>query len=165
MTICQHLIWDSIGVFLFILQIVFCLLFYNSAGLNGILYTGWIILAVGIALIMLSRSVLLKKGRAPKGENWLDTTVVIKGGIYGVVRHPMYLGAMLQVLALVLISQCWISAAFAVIPLVLLYNAIREEDRDDLKKFGNAYKRYMKSVPRMNLPVGIIRLVQHKKKE
>jgi protein-S-isoprenylcysteine O-methyltransferase Ste14 len=87
---------------------------------------------------------------------------VVDSGIYAVVRHPMYLGLILVLLATILISQHWLTALFSVPWILLLCNAVRGEDKRNSEKFGDDYKRYMQSVPRMNLPVGLIRLLLRK---
>ena len=150
---------------LFCGQIVLCALFYNWAGLDALLYLGWAILAVGIVLVVMARSVFERKGEAPEGKSWLSTTVVVDSGIYAVVRHPMYLSFMLLALALILICQHWLSAIFGVIVMVLLYDVMQQEEKGNVERFGDAYKRYMQSVPRMNLVVGVTRLAQRRRRE
>lgn len=38
-----------------------------------------------------------------------------------------------------------------------------EEEKRNLEKFGDAYRDYMKRVPRVNLVVGIIRRLSHRR--
>lgn len=156
----QDVVLTSVGAVSLIAQIALCFFFYNSAGLDGLLYAGWAVVALGVILIMLPRHPLEKKGGAPEGERWLHTTVVVDSGVYGIVRHPMYLGMMLVVVALILISQHWLSLICAVVLIGLLYDAMLQEEKGNVEKFGEDYKRYMQNVPRMNLLVGIIRLVR-----
>ena len=148
----------------FISLIAWCILFYNWAGLDWLLYLGWAVFAVGIVIIVMNRVALKRKGRAPNGGVSLRTTVVVDSGIYAVVRHPMYLGLILILLATILVSQHWLTALFSVPWILLLCNAVRGEDKRNIEKFGDDYKRYMQSVPGMNLPVGLIRLLRRKKR-
>jgi protein-S-isoprenylcysteine O-methyltransferase Ste14 len=46
-----------------------------------------------------------------------------------------------------------------------VYLISRQEDQRLIEKFGDDYKRYMQSVPRMNFLVGVIRLVRRRKRE
>jgi protein-S-isoprenylcysteine O-methyltransferase Ste14 len=148
----------------FISLIAWCILFYNRAGLDWLLYLGWAVFVIGIVIIAMNRVALKRRGRAPNGGAWLRTTVVVDSGIYAVVRHPMYLGLILVLLATQLISQHWLTALFSVPWILFLCNAVRGEDKRNSEKFGDDYKRYMQSVPGMNLPVGLIRLLRRKKR-
>jgi len=78
--------------------------------------------------------------------------------MYAFVRHPEFLGHMLIIFALVIISQHWISLIIGVILIILLCFATIEEEKRNIEKFGEAYKDYMKRVPRINLLLGIMEL-------
>ena len=158
----KDLVFSSIGGILFIGQIVLCFLFYNWAGLNVLLYLAWIILAVAIVLGWRARVSFEEKGGAQEGESWLRTLVVVDSGVYAVVRHPMYLSFMLLILALMLISQHWLSVIFGIPIVVFLYLAMRVEEQSSIKKFGDDYRRYMDRVPRMNFLLGLVRLLSRK---
>jgi protein-S-isoprenylcysteine O-methyltransferase Ste14 len=161
----KDLVFSSIGGILFIGQIVLCFLFYNWAGLNVLLYLGWIILAVAFVLGWRARVAFEEKGRAEEGESWLATSVVVDSGVYAVVRHPMYLSFILLILALMLISQHWLSAVFGIPIVVILYLGMRVEEQSSIKKFGDDYMPYMNRVPRMNFLLGLIRLLQRRRGE
>ncbi len=161
----KDFIFLPLGGVSFISLIAWCILFYNRAGLDWLLYLGWAIFAVGIVILIMNRVALKRRGRAPNGGAWLRTTVVVDSGIYAVVRHPMYLGLILVLLATILISQHWITALFSVPWILFLCNAVRGEDKRNIEKFGDDYKRYMQSVPGMNLALGLIRLLRRKKRE
>ena len=149
----------------FISLVAWCILFYNWAGLDWLLYLGWAVFVLGIVIIVMNRVALKRRGRAPDGGAWLRTTVVVDSGIYAVVRHPMYLGFILVLLAPILITQHWLTALFSVPWILLLCNAVRGEDKRNIEKFGDDYERYMQSVPGMNLALGLIRLLRRKKRE
>jgi protein-S-isoprenylcysteine O-methyltransferase Ste14 len=161
----KDVILSSVGGVSFIGQIVLCFLFYNWLDLDVLLYTGWAILTVGLLLGMMSRRAFEEEGGAREGESWLATTAVVDSGVYAVVRHPMYLSFMLFILALMLISQHWLSPILGAPWIVFLYYAMRGEERANIEKLGEAYKRYMRSVPRMNCVAGIIRLARRPKRE
>jgi protein-S-isoprenylcysteine O-methyltransferase Ste14 len=155
----KDLVFSSVGGILFIGQIVLCFLFYNWAGLNVLLYLGWIILAVAIVLGWRARVSFEEKGEAQEGESWLRTSVVVDSGVYAVVRHPIYLSFMLLILALMLISQHWLSVIFGLPIVVFLYLGMRVEEQSNIKRFGDDYIRYIQGVPRINFVAGIIRLL------
>jgi protein-S-isoprenylcysteine O-methyltransferase Ste14 len=104
-----------------------------------------------------------EKGGAQEGEGWLRTSVVVDSGVYAVVRHPMYLSFMLLIVALMLISQHWLSVIFGLPIVVFLYLGMRVEEQSNIKKFGDDYTRYMDRVPRMNFLVGLVRLLRRKR--
>ena len=68
-------------------------------------------------------------------------------------------------LALILISQHWLVVVIGVVAMMSVYLAMREEDGRLIEKFGDDYKRYMQSVPRMNFLVGFIRLLRRVQRE
>jgi protein-S-isoprenylcysteine O-methyltransferase Ste14 len=105
-----------------------------------------------------------KEGGAPKGESIVHTTVVVDSGVYAVVRHPQYLGFMLFVFALVLMSQHWLSVVSGVLGSALFYKDILKEEQRCIERFGDDYKRYMERVPRMNLLIGILRCLRQRRK-
>jgi protein-S-isoprenylcysteine O-methyltransferase Ste14 len=147
----------------FIGQIILCFLFYNRAGVNWLLYLGWASLATAMVLGWRARVALGTMGKAPEGEGWLRTTVVVENGIYAVVRHPIYLAFMLICLALACISQHWLSALLGIILILMLYDDMRREERGNLDKLGDDYLHYMQKVPRMNFVVGLMRLLKRRK--
>jgi len=151
---------------LMFLPIVLVFLFFNYYGLDLLMYAGWALLAFSIVIILLAGYEFQRKGRVPEGKHLISTSVLVDSGIYAVVRHPQYLGFILLVLALVLISQHWLSVISGVIGSVLFYiDATRAEEHENTRKFGDDYKRYMRKVPRMNFVFGVIRLLRRRKRE
>jgi protein-S-isoprenylcysteine O-methyltransferase Ste14 len=145
-------------VILYGLLIVFAVLFYNSANLEVVLYLGWGILIVGIIFLFLAsrsrrKALKSKEGGESKG-------VLVESGMYAFVRHPEFMGHMLIFVALVLIAQHWASLVIGVAQVVLLYLAMLEEEKGNVEKFGDAYKDYMRRIPRINLVAGIIRFLK-----
>ena len=72
---------------------------------------------------------------------------VVQTGLYGVVRHPQYLGGMLGHLG---VSTLLGSAdALLVTPLVILivYVISWKEEREMIREFGDEYRRYQREVP------------------
>jgi len=153
----------SAETILFIAQVVLCFLFYNWAGLNWLLYLGWIALVIAMVLGWRARVAFETRGHAPEKESWLRTTTVVDNDIYGIVRHPMYLAFMLIFIALVCISQHWLSVIIGAIGALMIYNDMRREEKGNVDKFGEDYLRYMHQVPRMNFALGIVRLMQRRK--
>jgi protein-S-isoprenylcysteine O-methyltransferase Ste14 len=80
---------------------------------------------------------------------------LVKTGISGIVRHPMYLGTALAAFALMLVFQSILSIVLGIIAIVLLWMAGTLEDQYNIERFGDSYKKYMQSVPRWNVFKGL----------
>jgi len=92
-------------------------------------------------------SVVSSKSRKKKHANGIG---LVESGMYAFARHSEFLGHILIIFALVIISQHWINFIVGAILIVLLHLAIIEEEKRNMEKFGNAYRDY-KRVPRINL--------------
>ncbi|MHA1860413.1 MAG: methyltransferase family protein [Candidatus Asgardarchaeia archaeon] len=155
----SHSIAHVIYIALYCVLMISAFIHYNSAGLTELLYVGWATLIFGVVLLSWS-------SRSRKKEHsWNDTNkeTLVEDGIYAFVRHPEFLGHILIISALVIISQHWINLVIGTILIVLLCFAMIEEEKRNIEKFGDAYRNYMKRVPRINLLIGSWRLI-HKKR-
>jgi protein-S-isoprenylcysteine O-methyltransferase Ste14 len=141
-------------------QIILVFVFgkYNEAGIGVMMVMGWVAWALSIVFGWMPILVLKRKGGVKKGKSYVSTSVLVDTGLFSIVRHPQYTAGILWSLALVLISQNWIVSAMGFVVVVLLYLDILGADRNEVEKFGDAYKGYMKKVPRTNFILGIIRL-------
>jgi len=162
-TLKEIILWIFLGI-LFIGQIVLCFLFYNGASLDVLLYIGWAIVALAFFIVGgMARIAFMRQGKPLEKENWLKTTVLVDTGIYAVVRHPMYLSFMMYPVALMLISQHWLSLILGFPFIIYLYIGMKAEEKNNIDKFGDTYMAYMQRVPRMNFILGIIRLLRRRK--
>ena len=152
----SHLVGHIAYIGLYGVMIISTIILYDSADLAGLVYAGWIIMAFGIIFLFCS-SKSRKKGHA-------EGIGLVESGMYAFVRHPEFLGHILIIFALVIISQHWINFIVGAILIVLLCLAMIEEERN-IEKFGNAYRDYMKRVPRINLIAGIIKQINRKNKD
>ena len=150
-----HLIGHIIYITLYISLITSSIIFYNSANLATLLYAGWVIFACGLTILIISSRTRRRGHRV--GE------ALIQSGIYAYVRHPEFLGHMLTITSLMLMAQHPISAAIGLVLLLLLCSEIVEEDKRNIEKFGDAYKDYMRRVPRINLLAGIIKSARERR--
>jgi protein-S-isoprenylcysteine O-methyltransferase Ste14 len=101
----------------------------------------------GIALFALSLVTLRRHG----------TESLVDSGVYGIMRHPMYLSGMLFYLGMVCFVPHWIIVVNSIVGIASVYWTMILGEERNLKKFGNAYERYMQSVPRTNFLVGLVR--------
>lgn len=87
------------------------------------------------------------RGEDPPGDvEGLRHQPLQRLGVYGVVRHPMYTGAM----AFFLLSPTYTRTWLIVRALAILYFIVGAiiEERRLLKLYGDDYRRYMNEVPR-----------------
>ncbi|MCK4477722.1 isoprenylcysteine carboxylmethyltransferase family protein [Candidatus Bathyarchaeota archaeon] len=148
-----------------ILGVIYGVLFGPYLGVEILLYFGCVVLTVGFVFFFLGPYELGKKGGASKGASCVFALVLVDSGVYAVVRHPQALGFKLLMSASVLISQHWLSAILGVPMIVYAYVSMRKEEQSNIEKFGDAYKRYMQKVPRMNFVLGFIRLLRRRKEQ
>jgi protein-S-isoprenylcysteine O-methyltransferase Ste14 len=114
-------------------------------------YIGWIVWASGMVLVGLSYYYIYIR----------KTKVLIRHGIYGVIRHPLYLGWILSVfVATILLYPHWIFAAIGIPGTAAVYLISIQEEYSNIKQLGKSYKSYMETVPRMNLILGVIRIIK-----
>ena len=145
------------------LILVFAFGLYDKAGIDVVMWIGmgiWVLSAIFGWLPILA---LKRKGGVSKGDSYVKTTVLVDTGLYSIVRHPQYTAGLLWSLALILISQTWIVAVIGAVVIALLYVDILIADKHELEKFGDDYRRYMRSVPRINFLLGIWRLLRRRK--
>jgi len=116
-------------------------------------YIGWLSWAVGIILIGLSYYyIYIRRAK-----------VLVERGIYKVIRHLLYLGWILSVfVATIFLYQHWIFIVIGIIGVASIYLISREEESLNIKQFGTDYKNYIKKIPRMNIILGVIRLLRRR---
>ena len=163
----QENIWWIIWSLFMILQIIASFLFYNLNGFLAVSLLGWLILITGGILGGIGVSDLQKMGNiesqvGQRKKFGVGTTILVDRGSYSVCRHPQYFSWMILNVALTLITQSWIVAILGCGSMISIYLQARQDDHSLIKKFGDDYTRYMKSVPRMNLLIGVFRQF-HKK--
>ena len=120
---------------------------------------GFILFIPSALLVTLPIVTLERKGRAETSASPIlapsDATIMLDTGIFGVVRHPLYLGTALWSVALILVFQSILSVILGIVAISCFWMASRKEDEFNTKKFGDSYREYMERVPMWNLFVGL----------
>ena len=119
----------------------------------------------GIVFGMLPVIEFRRKGDVHSGNSYIHTTKIVETGIYSIVRHPQYITFILWAIAGMLLFQHWIIILIGIPIIPLTYIDIIKADCDAIETFGDAYKRYMKRVPRVNFLRGMIQHRQLSKEE
>jgi protein-S-isoprenylcysteine O-methyltransferase Ste14 len=138
-----------------ILAFVLC-----QPGSEALRWIGWILWWAGAVFGWLPIFTFRRRGGVAKGKSYVHTTRLVETGIYAIARHPqMGTAWLLMCVALMLITQHWISVALGVPAMALAYLDLLKADQRLIVKFGDAYRQYMERVPRVNFVAGIIRLI------
>ena len=149
---------SSVASVLTITQIVLAFLLHQP-GFETLEWVGWICLWISGIFGTLPIITFRKRGGVPKGESYTKTTILVDTGIYAIVRHPQNGTAWLLInLGVMLIARHWTSVVLGLASMGLVYADTFKADQYCIRKFGEAYKRYMEKVPRVNFVTGIIRL-------
>jgi protein-S-isoprenylcysteine O-methyltransferase Ste14 len=160
--------WKSIwgvAIALMITEVALFIFNYHTPANELLGNLGWLILFAAAFLAVIPVFTFRKKGGVPEGESYINTTVIVDTGIYAVIRHPQYLSFILICLGIIMVAQKWLITTIGIPAAILIYIAIWQQDYFLIGKFGEDYKRYMEKVPRVNFLLGIIRLMQRRKKE
>jgi protein-S-isoprenylcysteine O-methyltransferase Ste14 len=136
-------------------QIFFALLFFGiwiadsfflkySTQLNDIV-PALVSKPIGIVLLCLSAYCAWSGLRIVFGEV-RETPSVIREGVLGVVRHPIYLSEVLLYLGLFMLNMSLAAGAVWIGAAAFLYFLSRFEERLLLERFGEGYRTYMRDV-------------------
>jgi protein-S-isoprenylcysteine O-methyltransferase Ste14 len=120
---------------------------------------GFILFIPSALLVALPIVTLESKGKTRTSASPLlapsGVTIMLDTGIFGVVRHPLYLGTALWSVALMLVFQSILSVVLGAVAISCFWMASRKEDKFNMKKFGDGYREYMKEVPMWNIFGGL----------
>lgn len=128
--------------------------------------TGAMFMFCGVTLWVMATVIMKKHGHVPSGLSYMSCTQVITRGIFGVVRHPQYLGFIFFNVGILLMTQHLVMVFTTLGSSLLIITGMLEEEQQLIERFGRTYKRYMHRVPRMNLLTGLARQImrRHRKR-
>lgn len=152
-------VWAAWSV-LTILQALLSFFLYNQEGVESVRYLAWAVWVVMCIFAIVPIFTLRRKGGVPDGKGYVHTTALVDTGVYAVVRHPQYLSFMLLNLFLILVAQHWLITLMGLPAMALSYLIALDADQLGVERFGEEYTRYMQTVPRINLVLGLIRLLR-----
>ncbi len=109
------------------------------------LVSGWIRNPFGIVILILS-GYCARTGLRIVFDEVRETPSVIRKGIFGVVRHPIYLSEVLLYFGMFLLSMSLASLLVMITATIFLYFLCRHEEKLLLKRFGKDYEDYMQEV-------------------
>jgi protein-S-isoprenylcysteine O-methyltransferase Ste14 len=87
---------------------------------------------------------LLLKRKGEPTVNFENTSVLVKSGIYSLIRHPLYLSVFLFGTGVMLKNPGHLQLALGMVNLIAVYITARIEEGEMISRFGNDYRGYMK---------------------
>jgi len=100
----------------------------------------------------------LKTGETAGDIEGIENTGLVTWGVYGLVRHPMYLAGILVFLFEPVITAN--NLALRVLAALYFLFGTFIEERRFLHDFGDEYAAYRREVPRLNIIAGIARKIR-----
>lgn len=104
------------------------------------------LLLVGTALFLILSFYLISKSHKAVLEQTNSPRVLVDSGVYGWVRHPMYLGTLFFCLAFIFVSVSLISIPILVIFVIFYDRAASYEEKSLIEILGEQYILYQKRV-------------------
>ena len=126
-----------IGNFVWLLALGYSIFMPFQLG-SAWFYTGLFIFILGLIFLT---DATLKFINTP-------TDQLITKGVYRFSRHPMYLATFFICLGSGIAAASWLFLLLSIIMAICFYQEALIEERFCLDKYHNAYRTYMKSVPR-----------------
>lgn len=109
-------------------------------------FPSWIQIPLSLFVLAASAYLAMSGLRIVFGEVRKQPEVIRKG-VFGIVRHPVYFASILFYLGLILSSLSLLSAAIWIFIVLFYYYISRYEEKLLLQKFGPAYEEYKRKVP------------------
>jgi protein-S-isoprenylcysteine O-methyltransferase Ste14 len=102
----------------------------------------WTLLILSAYVVIDGYLMLKRKGKPD--SNFENTSILVKSGIYGYIRHPLYLSIFLLGTGVMLKKPEVVQLALALTNLIAIFITARIEEQEMTVKFGNDYREYMK---------------------
>ena len=122
--------------------------------------TGVFVLLLAGIFIFAPFYLLTRYGGTKNKPNYMHTGKVVDQGLFAITRHPQYLGYIFLACGFALLSQHWAAFLLMVLGTTLFYFHAVQEERYCLAQFGEPYAIFLQRVPRFNILLGILRILQ-----
>ena len=145
----EHRWGDAGQVILFIIFVIGMVsdLFFIKVSSSWQDVTPWYFpVIIFIPLIFIS-GYLAKSGLKKVFKEERKDLKVIRSGVFGIVRHPIYLGSILTFLSFTILSLSIVALIIWFVIIIFYYYLCRYEEKLLIGKLGEKYCDYMKDVP------------------
>jgi len=102
----------------------------------------WILLFASIYPV--TAGLLLLKREGKPGNNFENTTILVKSGIYGYIRHPLYCSLLLLGTGIMFKQPGYIQIIIGAINVFAVFFTAKIEEKEMTARFGEQYQEYMK---------------------
>lgn len=102
----------------------------------------WILLLFSIYPVVSGYILLKKKGKPT--VNFENTSQLVKSGIYGLIRHPLYLSIFLFGTGAMLKNTGNLQLILGLVNLIAIFVTAKIEEGEMIAKFGREYREYIK---------------------
>ncbi len=106
----------------------------------------WVLLLFSLYLVLAGFFLLRSAGHA-EGD-WEQTTQLVEQGVFQYIRHPMYASLFYLTWGIVLKNPDRITLTLGVAASVFLHFTARNDENENLDRFGDAYRDYMNRTKR-----------------
>jgi len=139
--------YQMIGMAVFVIAIIVDLLWVKSTVPLKVIFGSWIRLSLGLA-VMAFGGWLALYGIHIVFSEYTEEPRMITRHLFSAVRHPVYLGAIVVYIGLLIITLSPLGI-IVFIGIIFLYDWLaRDEEARMLKIFGDRYRAYIHRVPR-----------------
>jgi protein-S-isoprenylcysteine O-methyltransferase Ste14 len=114
--------------------------FHDPFSLNQII--SWILLILSAYFGLAGFFLLKRKGKS--SQSFENTTVLVKSGVYSLIRHPLYFSLFLLGTGVLMKDPAPLALALGGINLVAVWLTSMTEEKEMVDRFGEPYKEYMK---------------------
>ena len=146
----ENIYMTVIGIILFINILTPCI-YPVQPVFPFLIYPGWVILLSGLVLVLFSVRTLSRQGIGD----------LIEKGVYGIVRHPLYVGASIMFFSHMFFFQHWFYMLDSFLAMGMIHRIILREEKRLRSKYPKKYAEYASKVPRINFMAGLGRRYFH----
>lgn len=114
--------------------------FQDPVSLHQII--SWVLLILSAYFGLAGYLLLKRKGKSTK--NFENTTILVKSGVFSLIRHPLYFSLFLLGTGVMMKDPDLPALILGMINLVAVYLTAMTEEKEMVEKFGEPYKEYMK---------------------
>jgi len=114
--------------------------FVNPLSVNQII--SWVLLIISLYAVTTGYLLLKRKGKPT--TNFENTSLLVTSGIYGFIRHPLYLSVFFLGTGVMLKNPEPAQLILGAVNLIAVYITAKIEENEMITKFGDEYRQYMK---------------------
>jgi len=135
---------QNVAYVLFIMQLFVPILLIsrNFAVIFSLKIIGYLLVMAGFIISLFALNTL--------GNNWTGMTdyrikkgqVLVQNGVYKIVRHPIYLAVILEIVGYEFVANSWFVIILTLCSIVIMNKQANKEEELLTKKFGIEYQKY-----------------------